>query len=81
MLKLAMKLIYLRIRGGKWTNKPMYSARFKLVVHDEIVMECLESEVKAVSKIIEECMMEAYNMLISGIFNEVKVMVGDSWEH
>jgi DNA polymerase-1 len=81
MLKLAMKLIYLRIRGGKMTNKPILSGRFKLVVHDEIVMEWIREEVEIGKKIMSECMLEAYYMLISGIFNEVDVMEGDSWVH
>jgi DNA polymerase-1 len=81
MLKLAMKLIYLRIRGGKMTNKPILSGRFKLVVHDEIVMEWTQEDVEVGKVIMAECMMEAYYMLISGIKNKVDIMVGDSWVH
>jgi DNA polymerase-1 len=81
MLKLAMRLIYLRIRGGKANGKPIMSGRFKLVVHDEIVMEWNELEVELGKKVMSECMMEAYYMLISGIKNKVDVMEGNSWIH
>lgn len=80
MLKMAMRSIYLEIRGGKWSGKPLLSGRFKLVVHDEIVMEWLEEEVGIGMEIMERCMNAAYYALLTGVINKVDVVPSDSWE-
>jgi DNA polymerase I len=82
MLKLAMWLIYLEIRGGKANGKPILSGRFKLVVHDEIVMETEKKDCEKIAEIMKSCMEKAYNMIISGIsLGDLKINIGDTWEH
>jgi DNA polymerase-1 len=81
MLKDALRRIYLAIRGGILNGPKIYDAKLLLVVHDEIVMIVAEKDVEAVSKLIEKCMNEAYYAIITGIPNNVTVLVDDSWEH
>jgi hypothetical protein len=81
MLKDALRRIYLKIRGGKPNGPKLYDARLLLVVHDEIVMMVADKDVEAVSKIVEEAMMEAYTAIIGDcIPNKVDVVAGQSWE-
>jgi DNA polymerase-1 len=60
ILKIAMKKLYLALRGGSYIAEKLYDARFLLVVHDEIVMLCREDHVLAVKKIMAEAMNAAY---------------------
>jgi DNA polymerase I-like protein with 3'-5' exonuclease and polymerase domains len=60
ILKKAMVAIYLAIRGGSFTGKKLYDARFLLVVHDEIVMTCAEKDSEIVRGIMTKCMNDAY---------------------
>lgn len=81
MLKYALRGIYRRIRGGITNGKKLYDARIILVVHDEIVMMCHEKDVEAVKAIMQEAMMEAYDMIIGdAIPNKVDVAEGIAWE-
>ena len=64
ILKVAMRNIYLAIRGGSFIGKKLYDARFLLVVHDEIVMVCLEKDVPAVRAIMAKCMNDAYHQVV-----------------
>lgn len=64
ILKIAMYLIYKKLRGGSVTGKKIYDARFLLVVHDEIVLDCAEKDYLAVKEIMCECMTEAYHMIV-----------------
>lgn len=80
MLKIAIRKIYERIRGGNVTGKKLFDARLSLVVHDEIVMICAEADVPAVSEIMKTAMDEAYEEIIQGIYNEVVVVDDEIWE-
>jgi DNA polymerase-1 len=80
MLKLAIRKIYLAIRGGIATGPKLYDARLSLVVHDEIVMICADKDVDAVSKIIDRAMTEAYDEIIPDIWNTIVVVADDIWE-
>jgi DNA polymerase-1 len=73
ILKVAMALIYKKVRELK------LSGRFKLTIHDEIVMQWLESEVAQGKQIMHDCMQEAYSKYISGIINPVDVQAGNIW--
>lgn len=79
MLKRAMTNIYLRIRNGKYNGKKLYSGELKLVVHDEIVMECLIEETEEIKKIMEECMQEAYEYYVQGVKNKIDVAIAGCW--
>lgn len=64
ILKIAMFLVYKALRGGSVTGARIYDARFLLVVHDEIVLDCAEKDAPAVKKILADCMNEAYHMIV-----------------
>lgn len=80
MLKIAIRKIYEKIRGGIITGEKLFDARLSLVVHDEIVMICLIKDVAAVKQIMIDSMNEAYEELVQGVWNEVIVMVDEIWE-
>lgn len=80
MLKMAIRLIYLAIRGGIASAKKLYDARLSLVVHDEIVMICADEDVIPVAAIMKRAMDEAYEWLCAGIWNDVEVVVDQIWE-
>ena len=65
ILKVAMRNIYLEIRGGSFVGKKLYDARFLLAVHDEIVMVCAEKDIPAVKAIMARCMNDAYHQVLS----------------
>jgi len=64
ILKVAMRNIYLEIRGGSFVGKKLYDARFLLAVHDEIVMVCAEKDIPAVKAIMARCMNDAYHQVV-----------------
>ena len=80
MLKKALKLIYLRMRGGVLNGPKLYDGRLLLVVHDEIVMMVKEEDTEAVSQIMYDAMTEAYDSIITGIPNKIDVICDDTWE-
>jgi DNA polymerase-1 len=80
MLKLALRMIYERIRGGIVTGPKLYDARISLVVHDEIVMICLEEDAEFVTAIMIEAMQWAYDQIIQGVFNKIDVSNDEIWE-
>jgi DNA polymerase-1 len=80
MLKLAIRKIYERIRGGNMVGPKLYDARLSLVVHDEVVMICAEADVPAVSEIMHTAMTEAYDEIVQGIWNEITVVEDEIWE-
>jgi DNA polymerase-1 len=80
MLKMAIRLIYERIRGGNVTGPKLYDARLCLVVHDEVVMICKEEDVPAVSEIMHSAMTDAYLFIIPDVWNEIVVICEDIWE-
>jgi DNA polymerase-1 len=64
ILKVAMRNIYLAVRGGSFVGKKLYDVRFLLVVHDEIVMVCAEKDIPAVKAIMAKCMNDAYHQIV-----------------
>ena len=60
ILKIAMRLLYLAIRGGSFIGKKMYDARFLMVVHDEIVLQCHKNDIVAVKQLMADAMNRAY---------------------
>jgi len=80
LLKPAMVKIYLALRGGSWTAKPIYDARIVLSVHDEIVCEACADHAEAVKGIMEVCMQESYDECIKTIKNKVDVTIADYWK-
>ena len=64
ILKVAMRSIYLAIRGGSFIGKKLYDARFLLVVHDEIVMVVRKDHAPAVKLIMAKCMNDAYHTVV-----------------
>lgn len=76
MMKLAKVYIYeeLRRRGITWDM-----ARILFSLHDEIVMQAHKSIAQEVKVIMEDAMNRAYNEMITGINNKVKVAVADHW--
>jgi DNA polymerase-1 len=76
MLKPALYGIYrdLRMAGIKPAD-----ARIIFIVHDEIVMTARDELVTVVENIMIDNMTKAYDALITGIANEIKVKVGDRW--
>ena len=77
MLKLAMFLIYTALRAAGYTSE---DARILFVVHDEIVMTCRKSIQPEVQVIMERCMSEAYEMIITGIKNKIEVAPDKTWK-
>jgi len=78
ILKIAMRLLYLAIRGGSYTAPKQYDARFLLVVHDEIVMLCKDEDIPAVKKIMAEAMNQAYYEYTPRVGDPRHVFLGGS---
>lgn len=50
-----------------------------ILVHDEIVLKCLENEIEQVSRILHRCMVAASEKFLNPVPVVVDVSVGDSW--
>jgi DNA polymerase-1 len=72
-LKRAMALMYER-----WSQVPA-DIRFCLAVHDELVVECNETDAQAVADWLRACMKEGMQDLIPEVPVEVEVRVGRAW--
>lgn len=77
MTKLALVMIYERLqeKGYSWED-----AMIMITVHDEILVTCREEIAGDVHDIMKSSMEEAYNLLVKGIVNEVKVLSGKKWQ-
>lgn len=80
LLKPAMIRIYLALRGGRWEGPLLYDAHIVLSVHDEIVIEAIESQAEEVKVIVERCMQESYDEIVHNIINKVDVTIADYWK-
>ncbi len=65
------------IRVDQWLRESQTDARMIMQVHDELVLEVAESEVKTVSKEVSEIMSQAAELSVP---LEVEVGVGDNWQ-
>jgi DNA polymerase-1 len=92
ILKIAMRLLYLALRGGNYTSKKLYDARFLLVVHDEIVMLCKIEDIPAVKQLMAQAMNQAYyeytprvgdprHVFLGGLRDKVTGLVVDQGIH
>lgn len=76
MMKLAKVFIYEELKRLKisWAD-----ARILFSLHDEIVMQARKSIGEQVRKIMQDSMNKAYDVMIQGIINNVKVSLDDHW--
>ena len=70
IIKIAMNRVYARLR------REGLKSRLVLQVHDELLIETLESEIPAVSRILEEEMKGAAQLLVE---LEVDMHQGKNW--
>ena len=77
ILKLAMIELHRKLQPQTSNLKPQkYGARLLLTVHDELVVEAPEKEVKEVAKIVKETMESVLKLCVP---IEVDVGIGDNW--
>jgi DNA polymerase I-like protein with 3'-5' exonuclease and polymerase domains len=62
----------------RWSQVPA-DIRFCLAVHDELVVECNETDAQAVADWLRACMKEGMQDLIPEVPVEVEVRVGRAW--
>jgi DNA polymerase-1 len=72
-LKRAMALMYER------RHEVPSDVKFCLAVHDEVVVECNETDAQAVADWLKACMKEGMQDLIPEVPVEVEISVGPSW--
>ena len=70
IIKLAMIDVWEKLRDGG------YKSKLILQVHDELVIDAAEDEVRAVTALLKECMENAY---VIDVPFEAQVAVGENW--
>lgn len=72
-IKKAMIYIVERIEKGG------YDARLVLTVHDEVIVECNNSDVEEVSKLVPQALIDAFDFYFEDIKMEADSLIGPAW--
>lgn len=57
-----------------------YDAQLIMVIHDEFVVECAESQAEEVASLVEECMIKGFTDIYTNIPMRVDAHIGDVWD-
>lgn len=74
ILKVALNLVYKRIICSE-----LHPAKIIAIVHDEIVLECKETDSERISGELKNCMKEAWYQFIADVKIDVDITIGKSW--
>jgi DNA polymerase-1 len=70
IMKIAMIRLHRELQAGG------HQARMLLQVHDELVLECPQEEVGAVTTLVRDCMQTAYSLRVP---LKVDIEIGPNW--